>query len=271
MDLFCNFSRTFCRLCNTPEGRSQHWNFFIFIKPSLINFSRSHSYSHSPGRLHRHTRTKAAILSMGEPIIGATITTLSVSFLMLFCKIVFFVKFAQLLIVTISFSLLGGLVFHSVLVDCFGPEDPLTTYKKLRGLLTFREPEINSSNSGDGNGKDRDSSSHSSARNATVYDLSESMDRKRKVHFQTSQKVSDKEAKDKMDTTSSQNRQSTYVYDLGGKGVEEMNIKWSKSPADITIRFENFTESYRNGQVVSLLHTLMMFLDYNPDIFICDK
>ncbi len=162
---------------------------------------------------------------MGEPIIGATVTTLSVSFLMLFCKIVFFVKFAQLLIVTISFSLVGGLVFHSVLVDCFGPEDPLTTYNKLRGLITFRESEINGSNSGDANGKDSASSSHSSVRDATVYDLSESTDRKRKVHFQTSQEVSDKKAKDNMNTTSPQNRQSTYVYDFRRKRCRRNEYK----------------------------------------------
>lgn len=62
-------------------------------------------------------------------------TTISVSVLMLFCQVLFFVKFAQLLIVTIVFSLYGGLVFFSVIVDCFGPEEPLQTYAKLKSTL----------------------------------------------------------------------------------------------------------------------------------------
>lgn len=192
---------------------------------------------------------------MGEPIVGATVTTISVSFLMLFCKIVFFVKFAQLLIVTTSFSLLGGLVFHSVLVNCFGPEDPLTTYNTLKGFLTLGESEISGSSSEDSDGKDHDSLSHSPAGNVIVYDLSESTDRKRKVHFQMSQEGSDEDAKDNVNTTSP-NKQSEFLYDLGGQGVEEMNIKWSKSPADLVIPFNTFTETYRNGQVVSLSHAM---------------
>lgn len=62
-------------------------------------------------------------------------TTFSVSILMLFCQVLFFVKFAQLLIVTIAFSLYGGLVFFSVIVDCFGPEEPLQTFAKLKKSL----------------------------------------------------------------------------------------------------------------------------------------
>lgn len=62
-------------------------------------------------------------------------TTFSVSVLMLFCQVLFFVKFAQLLIVTIAFSLYGGLVFFSVIVDCFGPEEPLQTFTKLKSTL----------------------------------------------------------------------------------------------------------------------------------------
>ena len=62
-------------------------------------------------------------------------TTFSVSILMLFCQVLFFVKFAQLLIVTIAFSLYGGLVFFSIIVDCFGHEEPLQTFTKLKKSL----------------------------------------------------------------------------------------------------------------------------------------
>jgi hypothetical protein len=72
---------------------------------------------------------------MGTSILGATMTTFSVSVLMLFCQVLFFVKFAQLLIVTIAFSLYGGLVFFSVIVDCFGPEEPLQSFAKLKKSL----------------------------------------------------------------------------------------------------------------------------------------
>jgi len=62
---------------------------------------------------------------MGPSTLGATITTLMVAFMMLFCEVIFFIKFAQLLIVTICFSLLGSSVFYYIVImDIIGPATP---------------------------------------------------------------------------------------------------------------------------------------------------
>ena len=57
---------------------------------------------------------------MGPPIFGVALTTVTVAFIMLFCKVICFVKFAQMLIVTILCSLVGAFVSYAVL----GPAEP---------------------------------------------------------------------------------------------------------------------------------------------------
>lgn len=91
----------------------------------VIHFS--HSYTRVHGTLNKEERTRYALVNMGPSILGATITTFAVAFMMLFCKVVFFIKFAQLLIVTISYSLLGSFVFYILIMDIFGPAAPTRT------------------------------------------------------------------------------------------------------------------------------------------------
>ena len=59
-------------------------------------------------------------MTMGPPIFGVALTTATVAFIMLFCKVICFVKFAQMLIVTILCSLVGAFVSYAVL----GPAEP---------------------------------------------------------------------------------------------------------------------------------------------------
>ena len=141
MDLFCYTGWALCRFRDTSEVRKSKQKYFVSTSYQQCfsnlfpTYRNSHSYCHAHGKHPREERTKSAIMSMGTSILGATMTTFSVSVLMLFCQVLFFVKFAQLLIVTIAFSLYGGLVFFSVIVDCFGPDEPLQTYAKLKSTL----------------------------------------------------------------------------------------------------------------------------------------
>ena len=78
----------------------------------VIHFS--HSYTRVQGTYDNTKRAKYALVNMGPPILGAMITTFMVAFMMLFCKVVFFIIFAQLLIVTISYSLFGSFTLESL-------------------------------------------------------------------------------------------------------------------------------------------------------------
>ncbi len=95
----------------------------------VIHFT--HSYTRVKGTFHREGRTRYALVNMGPSIVGATVTTFAVAFMMLFCKIIFFIKFAQLLIVTICYALFGSFVFFVVIMDIFGPETPTAFMDKI--------------------------------------------------------------------------------------------------------------------------------------------
>jgi predicted RND superfamily exporter protein len=88
----------------------------------VIHFS--HAYASLPGNLHRHARTKHALISMGPSILAAAFTTLAAATIMLFCVISFFVKFAIILFLTIVQATAGSFVVFLVLTDCFGPSQP---------------------------------------------------------------------------------------------------------------------------------------------------
>jgi predicted RND superfamily exporter protein len=88
----------------------------------VIHFG--HAYIHFPGHVDRHERTKYAVLHMGPSILAAAATTFAAAIVMLFCKVVFFTKFAMILLMTILHATVGSFVVYIVLNDIFGPAEP---------------------------------------------------------------------------------------------------------------------------------------------------
>jgi len=88
----------------------------------VIHFG--HAYIHFPGHVDRHERTKYAVLHMGPSILAAAATTFAAAIVMLFCKVVFFTKFAMILFMTILHATIGSFVVYIVLNDIFGPAEP---------------------------------------------------------------------------------------------------------------------------------------------------
>mmetsp|Transcript_523 Transcript_523/g.787 ORF Transcript_523/g.787 Transcript_523/m.787 type:complete len:1071 (-) Transcript_523:157-3369(-) len=96
----------------------------------VIHFG--HAYIHFKGDVDRRERTKYAVLHMGPSILAAAATTVSSALVMLFCKVVFFTKFAMILLMTIVHATIGSFVIYIVLNDLFGPSQPT---KLIDGLL----------------------------------------------------------------------------------------------------------------------------------------
>lgn len=71
----------------------------------------------------RHERTKAALVKMGPSILAAGFTTIAASVVMLFAEIVFFRRFALILLYSIIVGLVGSLSVFVVLLDIFGPSN----------------------------------------------------------------------------------------------------------------------------------------------------
>jgi len=88
----------------------------------VIHFG--HAYISSPGYRPREERTKHAVTHMGPSIMASAFTTFSTAVIMLFCQIVFFTKFAQMLLMTIIHAIIGSFVVYLVLNDTFGPAEP---------------------------------------------------------------------------------------------------------------------------------------------------
>lgn len=88
----------------------------------MIHFG--HAYIHSPGAVPKEFRTKHAILHMGPSILAAALTTLFSALVMLFCKVVFFTKFAIILMMTVIHATIGSFVIYLVLANVFGPSEP---------------------------------------------------------------------------------------------------------------------------------------------------
>jgi len=84
-------------------------------------------------------RTKYAMIHMGPSILAAAITTFSAALVMLFCKVLFFTKFALILLMTVIHSTIGSFVVYLVLTDTFGPAEPTkfvdTIVSKIRNML----------------------------------------------------------------------------------------------------------------------------------------
>jgi 5-methyltetrahydrofolate--homocysteine methyltransferase len=95
----------------------------------VIHFG--HAYIHFPGHVDRHERTKYAVLHMGPSILAAAATTFAAAVVMLFCKVVFFTKFAMILLMTILHATIGSFVVYIVLNDIFGPAEPTKFIDRL--------------------------------------------------------------------------------------------------------------------------------------------
>jgi predicted RND superfamily exporter protein len=95
----------------------------------------SNSYCQLPGERSRKDRTQYALMNMGPSVIGSAITTCLVAFMMLFCEVVFFVKFAQMLLVTIMFSFVGSFGVFIVIADIMGPVEPSKSAEKMLSFL----------------------------------------------------------------------------------------------------------------------------------------
>ena len=61
---------------------------------------------------------------MGPSILAAAVTTLSSALVMLFCKVVFFTKFAVILLMAVVHATIGSFVIYLVLGNLFGPSEP---------------------------------------------------------------------------------------------------------------------------------------------------
>lgn len=97
----------------------------------VIHFS--HAYIHFKGHVHRTERSKYAILHMGPSILAAALTTFASAIVMLFCKVIFFTKFAMILLMTILHATVGSFVVFIVLADLFGPSEPTRMFDRLLG------------------------------------------------------------------------------------------------------------------------------------------
>lgn len=97
----------------------------------VIHFG--HAYIHEPGSVSKEFRTRHAILHMGPSILAAAVTTLSSALVMLFCKVVFFTKFAVILLMAVIHATIGSFVIYLVLCNLFGPSEPT---KFIDGIAT---------------------------------------------------------------------------------------------------------------------------------------
>ncbi len=96
----------------------------------IIHFG--HAYIHQNGSVSKEIRSKFALIHMGPSILAAAVTTFASSIMMLFCKIVFFTKFAMILFMTILHATIGSFVVYIVLTTIFGPAEPT---KLIDGLV----------------------------------------------------------------------------------------------------------------------------------------
>ena len=95
----------------------------------VIHFG--HAYNHLKGSVPRGTRTEYAVVHMGPSILAAAVTTFASAIVMLFCQVVFFTKFAMILLMTILHATVGSFVVYLVLSDLFGPAEPTKLVDKI--------------------------------------------------------------------------------------------------------------------------------------------
>ena len=84
-----------------------------------LNHAYNTSYANNTSR---ELRTMSALKHIGPSILAGAFTTFSAGLVMVFCKLSFFSKFAEMLMVTICHALIASFLIYIVFVDKFGPE-----------------------------------------------------------------------------------------------------------------------------------------------------
>ena len=103
-----------------------------------------HAYVRYEGAVDKEVRTRHAVIHMGPSILAAAATTLAAAIVMMFCKVVVFKKFSQILMVTILHATIGSFVVFVVLNDTFGPSEPTKLIDSL--VARIRRKDANKSN-----------------------------------------------------------------------------------------------------------------------------
>lgn len=67
---------------------------------------------------------------MGPSILASAFTTVSAAIIMLFTSLIFFVKFATILLSTIVQTTVASFFVFLVIADIFGPSEPASFLKK---------------------------------------------------------------------------------------------------------------------------------------------
>jgi predicted RND superfamily exporter protein len=98
----------------------------------VIHFS--HAYASLPGDVPREDRTKHALVDMGPSVLGGAFTTAGGSVAMLFTALIFFQKFATILLLTVLHGAIGSFVVFLAMTDAFGPSAPTATTDKIQSL-----------------------------------------------------------------------------------------------------------------------------------------
>lgn len=95
----------------------------------VIHFG--HAYNSPKGKVSKNERTKFAVIHMGPSILAAAFTTFAAAIAMLFCTVVFFTKFALILLMTILHATIGSFIIYLVLSDTFGPSEPTKLFDNI--------------------------------------------------------------------------------------------------------------------------------------------
>jgi predicted RND superfamily exporter protein len=101
-----------------------------------------HAYCSQPAHTCREVRTKKALILMGPSILAAAITTIAAAVVMKFARIVFFQKFATILLYALVMALFGSMTVFLVLTDVFGPADPTAFADYLTGAVLGKQKSV---------------------------------------------------------------------------------------------------------------------------------
>ena len=82
------------------------------------------AYTRDKGNVGREKRTQQALVDMGPSILAAAFTTFASSVIMTFTQILFFSRFAYVLLFTITNSMLGAFIVFCTVTNCAGPSNP---------------------------------------------------------------------------------------------------------------------------------------------------
>jgi predicted RND superfamily exporter protein len=95
----------------------------------------SAAYSNNSDCVDRRQRTEHALVHMGPSVLAAAFTTISGALIMIFTQILFFKRFAFVLLFTIVHSTVGALIVFCTLTNCCGPENMSTLLSNLHCVI----------------------------------------------------------------------------------------------------------------------------------------